>query len=115
MFGKFTRLSPADFVPMAQSVGIPIVRAMKEYQRDTGKMPGRIEDLIPRYLPYIPNHYAIMVESGDFGLLVQHNELISYDFTSGAEGWSVRGPFVNGPIPLPPVTLGPGANPAQAQ
>jgi hypothetical protein len=37
---------------------------------------------------------------------------IEYNFTPGHEGWSVHGPYANGPIPAPPVKLEPDAKPA---
>ena len=55
-FGKLTRLSAADFITdRVESTLLPTVRAMKEYQRDMGRLPDRMEDLVPKYLASISN------------------------------------------------------------
>jgi len=108
-FGKLTYLSPADFVPYVQNSGVPIVRAIKEYQRDTGHFPNQIHDLQPKYLGSIPG-YGADIENGQFVQWGQFEHMITYDFTPGIEGWTVSGPFAKGPIPLPPVTIGPAAS-----
>src|SRR5947209_4349819 len=51
MFGKLTWLSPADFVPAVQRDCVPVVRAMKAYERDHGHRPEELEELVPSYLP----------------------------------------------------------------
>ncbi len=102
-FGKLTRLSPDDFVGIVQRDCVPTVRAMKEYQRDHGKLPTQNEDLAPRYLPEAPKGF-ISMERGHFQCLTMWNHFVIYDFTPGAEGWSVRGPFANGQIRAPLVT-----------
>ena len=51
------------------------------------------------------------VSQGSFRYPGQWNQQIVYDFTSGNEGWYVHGVFVNGRIPLPPVTLPPSTQP----
>ncbi len=45
MFGKLTRVSPADFVTLIQPESISVVRAMKEYPRATGQLPLQMTDL----------------------------------------------------------------------
>jgi hypothetical protein len=112
MFGKLTNLSPADFVTRVQSLGVPTVRAMKQYERDTGHMPDQMGDLIPKYLPSAPEPWGQDVQGGRFEMYDHFRDIVTYDFTPGAEGWSVQGPFANGPIPLPPVTLGTATMPA---
>jgi hypothetical protein len=110
MFGKLTRLSPADFTQHVQRFGVPTVRAIKEYQRDTGHFPNQIHDLQPKYLGSVPP-WGADIENGQFILWGNLEHMITYDFTPGAEGWKVNGPFANGPIPLPPVTIGPATQP----
>jgi len=109
LFGKLTRLSVEDFVPIVQQEGVPIVRAMKEYERDTGRLPATLEDLQPRYLPAgFGNHRCI--SNGYFHLGTRDHE-VEYEFKPGVEGWWVIGPFVSGAIPVPPVTIGPATRP----
>jgi len=114
MFGTLTRVSPADFAPLVQSLSISIVRAMKEYQRDAGQLPFQMTDLVPKYLPNAPagGQYIFngwFTQSDDSR---QYGQNISYDFTPGSEGWEVNGMFLSGPIPLPPVTIGPATQPS---
>ena len=54
MFGTLRRMTPEDFAPLVQPQSIAIVRAMKEYQRDTGQLPFENTDLVPKYLPPVP-------------------------------------------------------------
>jgi len=114
MFGKLTGLSAADFIPDVQNKAVPVVLAIKKYQRDTGQLPNQINDLQPKYLPY---GYRIGGDIQTWGTPhftlynTMDNQEIVYDFTPGAEGWSVKGHFVNGPIPLPPVVLPPSTQP----
>lgn len=49
------------------------------------------------------------VGSSGYELYTKYGQIITYDFKPGAEGWSVHGPFANGPIPVPPVTISPSA------
>lgn len=112
LFGKPTTLSPADFVPTVQNIALPTVRAMKEYERDTGHLPDRMDDLIPKYLQSPPMSFAQRVGDSGYELFTKYNQVITYDFKPGAEGWSVHGPFANGPIPVPPVTILPTAKPS---
>ncbi len=110
-FGKLTSLSPADFVAEVQGTCVPTVRAMKEYQIDTGHLPSAMEDLVPKYLASLSERQFI--DDGSFKQLAFRgmNHMITYDFTTSAEGWSVYGPFARGPIPLPPVTIAPATRP----
>lgn len=110
-FGQWKRPTPADFVPTVEAVCIPTVRAMKEYQRDNGHLPNTIDELVPKYLSTMPswgqfigpNHWYV-----DYEVMGQ---TIMYQFSSDSEGWSVMGRYVNGPIPLPRVTIGPSTEP----
>ncbi len=109
-FGQLTRPTPAYFVEIAETQGVPVVRAMKEYQRDTGRLPNGLGDLEPKYLPP-DTWFRGFVGGAHFALLTTANHWVIYDFTPGAEGWRVEGPIANGPIPLPPVTIGPATRP----
>jgi hypothetical protein len=104
LFGRLTPLRPADFVEQTQRLGVPVVRAIKEYQRDTGKFPNDVQDLQPKYLPQNLG-FECEIESARVIVWGRLNHRITYDFTPGAEGWSVDGPFTSGPILLPPVTI----------
>jgi len=105
-FGKLTSLTPDDFIPTVQKDFVPVIRAIKEYQRDHGSLPNQVADVIPQYGPL---HSLPMenIENKHFYALTRWNHIVTYDFTPGSEGWQVSGPLVNGPIHLGPVTLGP--------
>jgi len=109
MFGKLTRLTPADFVPEAQIQCLPMVRAIKQYQKDTGQWPDGLQRLVPKYIASVP--WGQDIEGTQFTQWIversKFNHVIIYEFTPAAEGWSVKGYFADGPIPLPKVTLGP--------
>ena len=107
LFGKLTRMTPNDFVPIVQKYCVPAVRAIKIYQRTNGRLPASLEELGPPYSQ--DNGPGLhMIDSihpytyWDFGM---YNHEISYDFHPGHEGWTVRGAFANGPIPAPAVTI----------
>ena len=106
MFGKLTWLAPADFVVAVERRCVPVVRAMKEFERDHGRRPNRVEELEPAYLPEDRNVRA-RVQNGEFECWTMFNHVIEYRFTPGDEGWYVRGVYTNGRIPYPPVTVGP--------
>jgi hypothetical protein len=113
MFGKLTRLAPADFIPVVQERCVPVVRAMKQYQRDHGRLPTRERDLVPDYLPEV--EWSVLLARVDgFEYWGEFNHVITYDFTPDHEGWRVRGEFVHGPIPLPLVDLPATPKPAIA-
>jgi hypothetical protein len=114
MFGTLTRVTPVDFASLVQPLSISIVRAMKEYQRDTHQLPVQLTDLVPKYLPTAPNGtqsifegYFMQQDDKD-----QYGQDITYDFTPGSEGWMVDGAFLGGRIPLPPVAIGPATRPS---
>jgi hypothetical protein len=104
LFGKLTWLAPADFVPTARERCLPIVRAMKEYQRDRGVLPQSVEQLVPGYLPVAAP--GAMLRDGEFNYwTATFNHEIVYKFAPAEEGWYVRGEFVSGRIPLAPVVV----------
>jgi hypothetical protein len=105
-FGKPTPLSAADFLPIIQTECVPVVRAIKQYQQDTGNLPDDINKLVPQYLASIPK-MADMRYTTFIDWVSPHSltHCVIYDFDPATEGWTVKGPFVNGPIPLPKVTL----------
>lgn len=113
MFGKLTRLAPADFVTTVEKSSAPVVLAMKRYERDHGHRPQQMTDLIPKYLPGPTGTQFVL--NGEFTQLADDNEMISYDFEPSSEGWYVSGPFAKGRIPLPPVTLAPTTGPVPAK
>jgi hypothetical protein len=106
LFGQLTMLAPADFVHNAQTQSVPMVRAIKLYQRDTGQLPDDLSKLVPKYIASVP--WSQEMTGGQFMQFdLRYNHRIIYDFTPANEGWSVIGPFAKGPIPLPPVKLNP--------
>jgi hypothetical protein len=106
MFGQLTRLSPADFVVDAQTKCLPTVRAIRRYQAATGQLPDDLDkQLVPKYLPSLPwgqeMRNGFQFTAWDISRNSSHD--IIYDFTPATEGWSVKGPFANGPLSLPKV------------
>jgi hypothetical protein len=117
-FHKLEGMTVADFVPIAKKYCVPAVREMKIYQRDHGHLPeseGDMWSLFGSQNGHGPGVHRLDRNGnyeywGPGEIMFKHT--IEYDFTPGHEGWSVRGRFANGQIPLPPVTLEPGAKPA---
>jgi hypothetical protein len=108
LMGRLTTPTPADFVPIVESRCISTVRAIKEYQRDTGHLPGRLTDLGPKYLRSIPMDQSIAY--GQFRCPAP-NGCIYYILSPPMEGWQVFGDWVDGPIPLPNVEVAPSTGP----
>ena len=105
LFGKWTWITPADFVKRAQRDGVPLVRAMKLYERDTGHLPNEIEQLIPNYLPEKIPGVVNLGTDAEFSILTMYNHRITYDFNPKREGFYVNGVYTRGRIPLPPVQI----------
>jgi len=112
-FGKLSDPAPADYVADVEQRGVPVVRAMKEFQRDYGRLPNDMKELIPKYLPD-QSHGSVQlygVWAGRFEYIASWHQRIWYDFTPGDEHWEISGSFVRGRIPLPPVTMRPATRP----
>ena len=111
LFGKPTGLTPADFVPTVEEQCVPIVRAMKEFRRDHGRLPDGGAELMPDYHPPEDpglQYVSASVHQGKFNRwTTMYNHTITYDFEPATEGWYVTGAFTHGRIPLPPVTIDP--------
>ncbi len=100
LHGKWTALGPEDFVQWVHG-DRPVIVAVKEFQRDNGRLPRNGDELVPEYLPTPPDirrDGKVQFYAGDHYLF--------YDLTAGREGWIVEGPDVNGRIPAPVVELG---------
>jgi hypothetical protein len=105
LFRKLTPLSPSDFVDEVQERCVPVVRAIKEFERDNGRLPEKIDEVVPRYLPevdrgqmLVPGEYFVFMYRG-------HAHKVGYRFDGSDEHWEVSGPFARGRIPLPAVEL----------
>jgi hypothetical protein len=110
LFRKLTWLSPADFVSTAEERCVPIVGAIKEYERDHGRLPNGVEGVVPAYLPeYV--HGAALHSDGELEYRGPHGHTIVYSFAPEDEGWRVHGRFANGPLPMAPVILGSSTRP----
>jgi hypothetical protein len=103
-FGQLRSPTAADFVPDVE-VCIPVVRAMKEFQRDHGRWASDERELVPNYLR--EQSRRVHVINGWFWSYGKWDQSISYDFAPGRERWMVCGPAVTGTIPAPLVTIGP--------
>ena len=99
--------TPADYVTDVQQHCVPVVRAMKEFQRDYGRLPNDMKELIPHYLPDQSKESVQLhgAWAGKFEHYARWHHLIRYDFTPGNEHWEISGPFVQGRIPLPSVKV----------
>jgi hypothetical protein len=105
LFHKLTWITPADFAPAVERNCVPIVRAMKEFRRDNGRLPKQTDELVPHYLPTSNGQARVSVWEGEFRWPAEFNHRIRYDFNPATEGWTVDGAFTSGRIPLPPVTV----------
>lgn len=107
--------SISDYIPEITTDCVPLVRAVKEYQRDYGKLPDDLYQVMPGYLPSCPLE-ARMFDHQLYFLKGDH--LICYDFAPGSEGWTVvpsvpHGsiPATGSTVPAPLVSLGPATRP----
>lgn len=103
-FGKLTQPTPADFKEHVENYCVPVVRAMKEFERDNGRLPNDAHELVPKYLAQVGMNDVFQGTYNHRGKWV---ELIVYDFRLETEGWYWRRREVYRRIPVPPVKLGP--------
>ena len=114
IFHKLTGPTPSDDIGYADTYCLPTVRAVKQYQRDTGSLPKSLDELVPRYLSELPKPpdapWGLSLNGNMFECMRMppSRPTITYNFDPRAEGWAVHGHFVNGPIPMPNVTTGSG-------
>jgi hypothetical protein len=104
-FGKLTWPTPGDFACTVETACVPTVRAIKQYEADTGHLPETLDDLVPKYLPTKPPGQQFAY--GHFMSLEKMDHMVTYELAPGDETWRVSGPFARGKIPVPAVTLGP--------
>jgi hypothetical protein len=108
LFLYHSPLSPsaADYVRYTKQY-VPIIAAIKAYNRDFGKLPAGDFDLPPDYLP--ANYHgggaeilgtSITFETAEFGV-------IEYDFSPTSEGWIMHFPRYDGRIAAPIVAAAP--------
>ncbi|HSV13145.1 MAG TPA: hypothetical protein VLI90_02725, partial [Tepidisphaeraceae bacterium] len=90
---------------------VPAVRAVKIYQRNHGQMPASVDALGPPFSSHHTDgpgiHMIDALRPYTYVAFGSYQHTISYDFTPGEEGWTVYGPYANGPVPVPPVVLEP--------
>jgi hypothetical protein len=115
LFHKLTWMTPADFAPTVQRNCVPVVRAMKEFRRDNGRLPALADELVPQYLPVLNGQARVSVSDGEFRWSSEYKHRVRYDFNPATEGWIVEGVFTSGRIPLPPVTISPTTQPASTR
>lgn len=118
LFGRvlYPYHSAADYIPEITSQCVPLVRAVKQYQRDYGKLPDELYQVIPGYFPSYPLPARMW---GNQLYFQKGDHLICYDFNPASEGWSVMPSAVPGTtpgpgltVPAPLVSLGPSTRPA---
>ncbi len=114
-FGSLFSPTLADYVPDVEKDGVPVIKAMKAFERDNGRWPEDDTELVPKYLKASPTSkkYMIQAYGNRFTMIPWRGGklTITYDFTSGQEGWNIENYFVNGRIPSPPVPPAPASQP----
>jgi len=98
---------PQDFVPLTNQY-VPIVAAIKAYQRDFGKLPFDSTDLPPQYKPVGYNgQVGEIVYTTSITFQVQDSSVLEYEFSPLIEGWKIHSPRYDGRIPAPIVPAAP--------
>jgi hypothetical protein len=96
---------PGDYLRYTQPY-VPIIAAIKAYNRDFGKLPEGDFDLPPEYVP--ANYHAFNEISGtSITFSTSDYGVIEYDFSPASEGWIVHFPRYDGRIVAPVVTAAP--------
>jgi len=108
-FRNLTGPTPADFKDDVEKHCVAVVRAMKEFERDQGRLPTNPREIVPKYLTEEVGWTSVW--QGGFSHRSKWNQYIVYNFNHENEGWYVHGVFASGRIPLPPVKLGPATRP----
>ena len=134
LFGQWTRISPADYVSVVQSDFVPIIKAIKEYQRDHGKVPEKLGDLVPNYVTKLPPDWQAVDITPQYVIffdVLLREECVEYLFSPPAngkldvrqglntpyqipaptEGWYMMSNYGSGQIPLPAVTIAASTRP----
>ncbi len=111
ILGRLTMPTDADFEAIAKS-GQPIVQAMEDYRTDHGLLPLAISDLVPRYLPQVPEPGWWLEEWSLVHSAGLPRSDVRYTFGEKA-GWTVAGDGINyhplnmpGPILTRPALTG---------
>ena len=104
LFHKLTRSSPSDFTAMVEQRCIPTLQALSQYHADYGRFPISAVDLSPKYLHEDSLCYGNLRDN-QFTLDTEYHQKISFDTEHPERGWSIRGRFTNGSIPVRPYEL----------
>src|SRR5689334_21780182 len=93
LFPKFNVPTVSDYVKLAKP-WIPTIQAAYDYQTDHGVMPRQLQDLVPTYLPSIPQDpNGLPVTFDEYGLSIHapapHTGIV-YSFIRGQEGCIFR-------------------------
>ncbi len=106
MFHQVLRPGDAYYSAMTTEF-VPLIAAIKAYQRDFGSLPGDAYTLPPQYLP---KNY-----DGPNGEILQFTSItlqidrcvLEYEFTPANEGWIMHSPRYEGRISAPLVQAAP--------
>ena len=118
--------SPAYYVRLTQPF-VPMIAAIKAYQRDHGQLPSDSDSLPEDYRP--PDwqgqegeilHYGSITFPADVGTITcraDASTVVEYDFTPATEGWIIHAPRYDGRIkaPIVPAAPPPATHPATNQ
>lgn len=98
---------PAGYVRYTKDY-IPIIAAIKAYNRDWGQLPLDSNDLPPAYQP--PNFQGDVGEilgTTSITFPVGAHGVLEYEFSPVQEGWYIHSPRYDGPLPAPIVVAAP--------
>jgi hypothetical protein len=121
LFGKFHWISAQDYAPVIASRCMPIIRAIKLYERDEGQLPDEDKSLVPKYLKSVngPPMWDYQYDERlcyfyDVGLANFPVDVV-YRFDQGDEGWYHRAYFSGTlvQLPFPPMAVPPATRPAR--
>ena len=105
MFGKLTRLSVNDFVPIATTRFVPVIREIKEYEQEHGGVP---LDVQSAHLVFVHNKNVTCwfdVPYQEVIFTAPYRSEVVYYLDQSDEHFEVRSDFMKGRLPIPTVIV----------
>ena len=106
--------APADYITFARDY-VPMIAALKAYQRDSGALPHSSDELPKEYRPInFQGEEGQIMGSPTITFPIKGHSVLVYDFAPATEGWSIYAPRYYGRIPAGIVQAAPSpaTNPA---